>query len=66
MTCEAAKVMWKYIAKERGQTPTGETSEIVRCCKEEKHLYHQFELAQDATDTATLVYLERENNDISK
>jgi hypothetical protein len=58
--------MWKPIAEKRGGTPITEVAEVTKCCKEDEHLYHQFELKHEATQLCTLVYLERKDNDISK
>jgi len=66
VNCDAAKIMWKPTFEKRGGTPTGEVQKVAMCCKEGKHMYHQFELKHEATQLCTLVYLERENNDISK
>ena len=60
MKCEKIKIMWKAIAEERGGTPLGEIQVPVVCCKEGEHTVHQFELAQEATQKGTLVYLERD------
>ena len=66
LICNATKIMWRPIAEKRGGTPIGGEFDLVMCCKGGEHLYHKFELKQEATQLCTLVYLEMDKYDTSK